>query len=724
MTAKAVLQIDADTSGLLRAFGQARAQAKVTADGIAREFVGRAGGAYRASGKAAEDSARRASTVQVREAQRVVSDYLRGESQKRRAAELTAQKRAEAEKKATEIARDEAHKRGLTAEQEAQLRARTMQGLTRIYAAEERKRTQSLKREAQEREQVERGVRSRVSGALGTVGRVGVQTAQAAHGLIQDARRQRAGAERTLGQAVRNAGGSERDVSQTNERVRRFVSDTGMSFEDVAQALSVGQARGSSLEAGRGETRMQAIERSLALVREANAEGADPGQYLAARGRLAATGLRGDALKTAMRFALSAAQSGQVEVDQIIQQGLPGASRLMDRRASALTRNTGETAEAFEARQQAVRLGAWRESVATQEVLAASGGRAGHTANTLASLQNFLSTPRRQEMALTNIRTAESQINTATPEGRARAASLHALYEGENALFERDPTRRGNAMRLKSGVSPIEFATRIAAASGGNAQAGANLFAGGGHGNPQSFLANMRDLMGVLGGERGQRIQAMMSGSGVTDEQVTRHENAVENDALAQLTRAQERGLNALTDNTSALVQLSTRIADFQAENPIGTNALGGAGGALGSLLGGGAASGVGSAVARLVTGGAAGATGTGGAGATVAAVGAGGTAGLVGAGLLGTFASANALRTAVTGEDLTGNQVGTLRRVTGAALGGVGAAGETGRQIADAILEAFRTTPPQVVMTSHEVAVASGNANASRGQTPRPADL
>ena len=149
-----------------------------------------------------------------------------------------------------------------------------MQGLTRIYAAEERKRTQSLKREAQEREQVERGVRSRVSGALGTVGRVGVQTAQAAHGLIQDARRQRAGAERTLGQAVRNAGGSERDVSQTNERVRRFVSDTGMSFEDVAQALSVGQARGSSLEAGRGETRMQAIERSLALVREANAEGA------------------------------------------------------------------------------------------------------------------------------------------------------------------------------------------------------------------------------------------------------------------------------------------------------------------------------------------------------------------------------------------------------------------------------------------------------------------
>ena len=86
MTAKAVLQIDADTSGLLRAFGQARAQAKVTADGIAREFVGRAGGAYRASGKAAEDSARRASTVQVREAQRVVSDYLRGESQKRRAA--------------------------------------------------------------------------------------------------------------------------------------------------------------------------------------------------------------------------------------------------------------------------------------------------------------------------------------------------------------------------------------------------------------------------------------------------------------------------------------------------------------------------------------------------------------------------------------------------------------------------------------------------------------
>jgi hypothetical protein len=264
-----------------------------------------------------------------------------------------------------------------------------------------------------------------------------------------------------------------------------------------------------------------------------------------------------------MRFALGAAQSGQVEVDQLLQQGLPGASRLMDQRVSAL--GPGAT----DAQRQATMLAAWRESVSTQEVLAASGGTAGHTANTLASLQNFMNTPRRQEMALNNIRVAESQINTATPEGRARAAQLRALYEGENSLYERDTTRNDpNAMRLRAGVSPIELASRVAAASGNNAQAGANIFAGGGVGNAQAFLVNMRNLMGVLGGERGQRIQQMMAGAGLSDQTIRDHQSAVENDELAALTRAQETGANALTDNTSQLVNLSNRFADWSASNP------------------------------------------------------------------------------------------------------------------------------------------------------------
>ena len=263
-----------------------------------------------------------------------------------------------------------------------------------------------------------------------------------------------------------------------------------------------------------------------------------------------------------MRFSLAAAQAGQVEVDQIIGAGLPGASRLMAARVGALGPNASD-----EEKNQA-RLNAWRESVSTQEVLAASGGSAGHTSSTLASLQNFINTPRRQEMALTNIKAAEAQVNTATPEGRARAAQLRSLYEGDNALFERDPTRTGNAMRLRGGVSAAEFATRVTTATGGNAQMGANIFAGGGHGNAQALLSNMRNLMAVLGGEQGQRIQTMMQGSGVTDAQIANHQRDVEGDSLSTLTRNQEDSDNVHTDDTSGVKALSDSIRDWRVRHP------------------------------------------------------------------------------------------------------------------------------------------------------------
>lgn len=650
----AVLRIDADTSGLARALGDARAQAAATEKAVGSAFT-RAGRAATASGEAMARAQRRAASEAERSAQRSAMAYTRAEDQKRRASRMSAQAAARAEREATQIAQQEARKRGLTAEQEARVKQQTLERLTRTYEAEERRQTAIARREEAartrdaRREATERRKATRETNALGrTIGRGISQTgsalatgARAMHSQIQDARQNRAVSERTLSQAVRNAGGSEADVAATRTRVRQFVEQTGMSFSDVSQALNIGQARGSSLEAQGGESRMAAVERALSIVREANAEGADPGQYLAARGRLQASGLRGDALKGAMRFALAAAQAGQVEVDQIIQQGLPGASRLMADRAGALRRNTGESDTAFGERQQRVRLHAFRESVATQEVLAASGGRAGYTANTLASLQNFMNTPRRQEMALTNIRAAESQINQTTPEGRARAAALRSLYEGENALFERDPTRTGNAMRLREGVSPIEFATRVASATG-NAQAGANVFAGGGHGNAQAFLSNMRNLMAVLGGERGQAIQRMMASTGVTDETVARHTAGVEGDTLAEMTRAQEKGANALTDNTNALNRVSNSFATWSAQNPHTAAAL----------------APVGAAAAAIV-------------GPKAAATGLAGAAGL--GGILNNF------RTAATGRDLEGNRVGFGERFLRGHAGLLGVVGGLG---------------------------------------------
>ena len=597
---RATLIIDADISALRRTMGEipgitARAQGVMTGAarrggrervGIDRTFEREHESIHMQLARARERQAREATAKEKAEGRKQVqADAAFARERDSIHARLAAAKEKR-EKEATRAAATEGRKR---VSNDAQF-AREHDSIHRRMMAAQMQRERQATRERRE-------LGRRASAVVGAVAGGVSSFAGGMNGQIQSARQQRAIADRSLGTAVRNAGGSDANVTATRTRVRQFVAETGMSYSDVASALATGQERGSSLEAGGGRTSAQALEEALSIVREANAEGADPGQYLAARGRLAAAGLRGDSLRGAMRFALGAAQSGQVEVDQLLQQGLPGASRLMDQRVSAL--GPGAT----DAQRQATMLAAWRESVSTQEVLAASGGTAGHTANTLASLQNFMNTPRRQEQALNNIRVAESQINTATPEGRARAAQLRALYEGENSLYERDTTRNDpNAMRLRAGVSPIELASRVAAASGNNAQAGANIFAGGGVGNAQAFLVNMRNLMGVLGGERGQRIQQMMAGAGLSDQTIRDHQSAVENDELAALTRAQETGANALTDNTSQLVNLSNRFADWSASNPFQAEGMKAGVDTTKAIVG---ATGVGGGVAARLLGGA-----------------------------------------------------------------------------------------------------------------------
>jgi hypothetical protein len=635
-----------------------------------------------------------------RAAQRAAAEAARARARLERES-TRATERAERER--TRATKDEASKRLKAERDEARDRKREIDKTTRDAEKAEKERTRNAEREANKRAKAEeratrqqlalatrrsRELGGRVATGVGTAARAVYGGAVAMHGQFQDARERRAAGERTLGNAVRNANpnASSQEQAAARDRVRRFVTETGMNFGDVADALMEGQAHGSSLQAEGNETTAQALERSLATIREANAEGASPGQYLAARGRLAASGLTGDALKTAMRFSLGAAQAGQVEVDQIIGAGLPGASRLMEARVAAL--GPGASAEA----QQQARLNAWRESVSTQEVLAASGGAAGHTSNTLASLQNFLNTPRRQEMALTNIKAAESQINTSTPEGRARAAQLRALYEGDNAIFERDPTRTGNAMRLRGGVAAAEFATRVATATGGNAQMAANIFAGGGHGNAQALLSNMRSLMAVLGGERGQRVQTMMQGMGVTDAQISAHQRDVESDTLSNLTRAQEERDNALTDNTSWLKNLSDAIHDWQVRNPIANQALDSSRDVLTSLGGGVALHYVKNLVAKQALP----AIVEGAGGGTAATVATASVLPVVGAVAATVGSIIQSGRTAVTGKDLAGNEVGGLRQA-GAAAGILLtplAIAEVSRQLGDAIVGALRSQP------------------------------
>ena len=96
----------------------------------------------------------------------------------------------------------------------------------------------------------------------------------------------------------------------------------------------------------------------------------------------------------------------------------------------------------------------------------------------------------------------------------------------------------------------------------------------------------MRDLMAVLGGERGQAISAAMNAAPLTQESITARQAAVESDDLSNLTRVQEAGTNALTDNTDAVNNISNRFADWAAANPLHSTAATVGGGLLASIAG------------------------------------------------------------------------------------------------------------------------------------------
>lgn len=586
---RAVLEIDATTAGIVAAFGQIRTQAqeteRVVRASMGNLFAGIPAGSRRAQQSVYRDT-QQITRDQERAAQASVRAFVRAEEQKRRAAQLTAEGRARAERQASEIARTEAQRRGLTAEQEARVRTTALERVTRAVEREERQQTAVASREAARRERDARTIGHGFRRGMNVGRDAAMNVAREQHSQIQDARRQRAEADRQLGRAVLSSGGTVADMTRTRDVVRAFSTASGMNYGEVVTALEYGQARGAGLERQAGETPQQALQRALALVEEGRAVGADPGQYLAAYGRLRSAGLSGDSLRTALRFSAQAAEAGSVEVDQIIQQGLPGATRLMETRASAL----GPRATPQQI--QAARLRAFQESVAVQEVAASAGGTPRQISNAFAGLENFMRVPRRQQAMLTNIQNEVQRVNASTPEGRERRERLRALYTGANAIFEQDPTRRdpngGRVMRLRSGITAMDMAARVSQATGGDARAAANIFAGGGHGNPQSLLTNMQDIFALLGNQgRGQQIARMLQGSGLSQEEINQRQSAIKQDELSRMTTAEQEGINALTDNTNKLKQLSDAIADFSARNPLTSSITQGFGGLLAGGVGG-----------------------------------------------------------------------------------------------------------------------------------------
>jgi hypothetical protein len=158
--------------------------------------------------------------------------------------------------------------------------------------------------------------------------------------------------------------------------------------------------------------------------------------------------------------------------------------------------------------------------------------------------------------------------------------------ELERALFETDPTRRGH-MRLKDQFTDaLALTEEFGRVSGNNSELFQNVFAGGGHGNPQSLLANQRRILGNLlntdaEGKTGvRRTRELMRGSSLTEADLQRGAAVFGGDTQAELAGNRARRGLELTD--PAVVGAVSSLDRFAAEHPMlapAVSALGSMGG-------------------------------------------------------------------------------------------------------------------------------------------------
>jgi hypothetical protein len=704
--ARAVLRIDVDTSSVSRAMGDIRstarsAQAAMTADARAQS---------QQRDRLARDEARHRQRMELeavrtsRTALRMQTDAARSAANERaRASSLAARAEIAAQGNATRLYIAAERNRTLVHIAEERRRTQVTDRETRAREAAERRAAREAARVAQARTRAGRDIGYGVRRGLNVGGDAALNVGRVAYAQIRDERRTRAEANRTLTYALGGAG--IRDFSaQARQQVSAFSERTGMSYEDVVNALALGQQRGSALELG-GRTPERALNDALDTIRQANATGTNAGQLLAARGRLGGAGISGANLDEVMRYVQFAADRGSVEVDQIIQQGLPGALRLMSSRTAGVSP---------EQRQQAA-VAAFRESVAVQEVMAGAGGNAGQVSNAYNAFQTALSTPRRQDQMRANLTNYALSLTGTDAATQARRAAVMALVEGPNALYEDDPSRRG-ARRLRADIanSPLALMDRVTTAMGGNSNAAANIFAGGGQGNAQGLLSNIRLLFATLGAinpETGRaRTEAVraLSGGGYTAADIAARGAAVESDDLATIRRNEEARAKALTDNTNAAVRLANSIDNFATRNPIASAAMQSGGGLIGGILGGALFPRIGAAIAGTQLGAAVAGTQ---AAQVAASGGAVGGVGLAGGAVVGGLAAmGGAARTALTGNTIGGGRADTIGRINAglSALSPTGAVVEMGAQTIGALARAIQGMVVQATVPAHEAAHAA----------------
>jgi hypothetical protein len=639
---RAVLQIDADTSGLLAAFAAVRGAAKA-AEADVKASMGNAVRAstagYQRTGRVARDEAARTARAEEQGAQRSLAAFVRSEDQKRRALAMTAASRRRAETDATKFAQDEARKRGLTGEQEARVRQGALERFTRQYESAEKRQTTIAQREQAARSRQGRDIGYGLRRGLNVGRDAALNVAREAHVQIQDARQRRAASEHTLNAAFFQAGIGGNEATAMRSRLQREIATgglRGLSMEDVSGALMGAQTQFSVLSGASPAERAQRLDEQVSRMRFARATFQDPAEVLRVSGMLSQQGIRGGDQMSVLQSLTGMAQAGSIELSTLTGQAL---GPLMQNLARVTNQN-----QTPEQRAAAVRR-ATAETMAVGEIGAAAGLTPRDSLNALAKLRTSAENPMVAERLNTRLRAA----------GRADLAGQ--LIQGD--------AQQGYTLRNSD---PIALMSSLVTGMGGDTNAVTNLLSAGGSRGAMVLDSQQRRLISAMasqtsGGQTiAQRVSAMTAtGSNFGMSDVGRGAAMVDAEQQTALRAAEATRDNALTDNTSAIVNLSNQFATWSTANPIQSSAMQSGGGLLGGILGGATFSRIGTALAGTGVGGLlTGATSIGG---TIAAAKASGlallgSAGGIGATLAGTVGAA--------GAGTVGAVVGA-----GAALGG-----------------------------------------------------
>ena len=709
---RAVLQIDADTSGLLAAFAAVRGAAKAAEADVKASMsnaVRASTAGYQRTGRVARDEAVRTARAEEQGAQRSLAAFVRSEDQKRRALAMTAASRRRAETDATKFAQDEARKRGLTGEQEARVRQGALERFTRQYESAEKRQTAIAQREA--------SARSRQGSQIGTglrrglnVGRdAAFNVAREAHSQIQDARQRRAASEHTLNAAFFQAGIGGNEATAMRSRLQREIATgglRGLSMEDVAGGLMEAQTQSSVLTGASPAERAQRFNDQIGLMRFARNTYQDPSEVLRAGGMLSKQGITGAAQMDVLRNMTGMAQAGSIELSTVMSTALGPMMANIARSTSS-----GQTPEARAASVRSAVL----ETMAVGELTSAGGLTPRHALNALAALRTEVTSP---VMA-----------------GRVRQ---RLIGEGRTDLADRLTSQDAQGRVTLRNQSAVGFVSDLMQGMGGDTNAVTNLLRSGGSRSAMVLGSPVRTLISALAsqgsggrtiGENVARMQAEGSTFGMGD--VGRGAAMVDAEQQTALRAAEATRDNALTDNTSAIVNLSNQFATWSTSNPVASSAMQSGGGLLGGILGGATFSRIGTALAGTGVGGLlTGATSIGGtiAAAKASALALLGSAGGIGATLAGTVGAAGAgtIGAVVGAGAALGGGAGTL--INRAVYDDATMRDTTGRSTREASGQAAYTNVFSADMwrgfsTSVSQAVRDGLSNATVTATVAPVD-